>query len=269
MNTTSSHRALILDFILFVLSGLIIWAANIIGQSTFPGNKLFPFFVRSVILIGTLAISYYLNYKFTRRNALIGDILKFRLRFIKQYLSGGILACLLIATIWAIVYLIYPFEIIKNVSSTNRLPNDIISYSLGNTLEELLFRGFLMIASIRLFGKMSGVFFISLLFGLFHLQGTGLTREGMSMVMTTFTMSLLFISVICYTKSIWPAVIVHITGNLLLHTLGFDGANGGMFQIKFATSNINGHFISFIFEIVVITFALLIFLMTKRNINRC
>jgi membrane protease YdiL (CAAX protease family) len=269
LNTTSSFRALILDFSLFLLSGLIIWAVNIIGQSAFPGNNLFPFFVRLIILMGSLALSYYLNYKFIRRNVLTGDFLKFRLRSIKRYLNGSILACLVIATIWAIVYLIYPFEIIKNGSSKTNLPNDIISYSLGNTLEELLFRGFLLIASIKLFGKIGGVFFISLLFALFHLQGTGLTREGISMVMTTFTMSLLFIAVIYYTNSIWTAVMLHITGNLLLHTLGFDGANGGMFQIKFATSNMNGGFISFIFEVVVITFVLLIFFKAKRNINCC
>jgi membrane protease YdiL (CAAX protease family) len=184
-------------------------------------------------------------------------------------LGGILLGCLLIAAIWAIIYVIYPFEIIKNPYSKINVANDVIFYSLGNTFEELLFRGFVLLASVKLFGKMGGVFFVSLLFGLFHLQGTGLTSEGLSMIMTTFTMSLVLISVIYYTKSIWTAATLHITGNLLLHTLGFDGTNNGIFQINFTTSNINRDYITLIYETVVIIFALLLYSMAKKNINCC
>ena len=266
MNTIPPYRALLFDFILFLFFGGLIWIVNIIGQSSFPGNNLFPVLIRSSILLVLLAFTYYVNYKFSRKNLLIFDILKFQPRFIKYYLGGILLGCLLFATIWAIIYLIYPFEIIKNPYSKINLANDVIFYSLGNTLEELLFRGFVLLASVKFFGKIGGVFFVSLLFGLFHLQGTGLTSEGLSMIMTTFTMSLLFISVIYYTKSIWTAATLHITENLLLHTLGFDGTNNGIFEIKFATSNINGHFITLIYETVVIIFALLIYLRVKKQI---
>jgi len=172
-----------------------------------------------------------MNYRFTKKNLLVFDILKFKSGSIKYYLGGIVLGCVLIATIWVIIYLIYPFEIIRNLNSKINLATDVISYSLGNTLEELLFRG-----------------------------------DGLSMVMTTFTMSLLFISVIYYTKSIWTAATLHITGNFLLHTLGFDGTNNAMFQIKFIASNINGHFITLIYETVVIIFALLIFSGGKKQI---
>jgi membrane protease YdiL (CAAX protease family) len=266
LNTTSSYRALLFNFGLFLLFAGTIWVINVIVQSSFPGNGLFPFVSRSILLVCLLALSYYVNNKFSKKNSLNDSILKFNSRFIGQYLSGGILGCLLIAAIWAVMYLIYPFRIINNSLSKISLATDIISYGLGNTLEELLFRGFLLLASVKLFGKTGGIFFVSLLFGLFHLQGIGLTREGLTMVMTTFTMSLLFISVIYYTKSIWTAVTLHITGNLLLHTLGFDGANNGLFQIKFATSNTNGHLTSFIFEIIVITFSLLLFFRAKKQI---
>lgn len=264
MNTTSPNKTLILNLILFLLIGAAIWAVNVIGQNSFPGNNQFPFLMRSVIFAGILILSYYLNNKFCRKNKLSSEILKFKWKWIHRYLSGIILGCLLIATIWIIIYLVYPFEIIRNTHSKINLVSDIAGYSLGNTLEELLFRGFLLLASVKLFGKMGGILFVSLLFGLFHLQGTGLTIEGLSMVMTTFTMSLLFISVIYYTKSIWTAVTLHITGNLLLHTLGFDGAGNGMFQIKFASANVNGSIITLIFEVVVIAFALTIFSFSKK-----
>jgi membrane protease YdiL (CAAX protease family) len=180
-------------------------------------------------------------------------------------MSGIILGFILIGTIWGIIYLIYPFEIVRNAYSQANL-NDIIPNSLGNTLEELLFRGFLLVASVKLIGKIGGILFVSLLFGLFHLQITGLTTAGLSMVMTTFTMSLLFVAVIYYTKSIWAAVTLHITGNLLLHTLGFDGASNGLFQIRFSAQNINGHIITLIYEIVVIAFAIAIFIKRRKKI---
>ena len=266
MNTKSPYRSSIFDFILFLFLGVLIWTINIIGQSSFPGNTLFPFLIRSTILLFSLTLSYYLNYKFCRKNLLIFDTLQFKFGLVKYYLGGIVLGCLLISTIWAIIYLIYPFEIIKNHYSKINLVTDIISYSLNNTLEELLFRGFILIASVKFFGKIGGVLFLSLLFGLFHLQGTGLTIDGLSMVMTTFTMSLLFISVIYYTKSIWTAATLHITGNFLLHSLGFDGTNNGMFQIKFFPSNINGLLLTFIYEIVVTGFALVIFTKGKKQI---
>lgn len=267
MNAKSPYRTLLLDFILFLIICVIIWIINVIGQRTFPGNNLFPLLIRSTILSVTVAISYYLNYKFSRRNLLNFDILIFKSRLIKYYLGGIIIGFFLIATIWVMIYLIHPFEIIKNCSSTNNLAIDTISYTLGNSLEELFFRGFLLLASLKLFGKLGGVIFVSLLFGLFHLQGTGVTINGLSMVMTTFTMSLLFISVIYYTTSIWTAVTLHVTGNFLLHSLGFDGTNNGLFQIKFAASTINGLFLTLLYEIVVIAFALVIFLKVKKPVQ--
>jgi uncharacterized protein len=264
LNTTSPYRALIFDFILFLSFGVLTWTINIVGQGIFPGNNLFPFLIRSAIVLFSLVLAYYVNYKFSKKNLLAFDILKFKSVSIKYYFGGIILGCLLITAIWAIIYLVYPFEIIKNPNSKINLAADVVSYSLGNTVEELLFRGFLLLAAVKCFGKIGGILFVSLLFGLFHLQGTGLTSQGLGMVITTFTMSLLFIAVIYYTKSIWPAVTLHITGNLLLHTLGFDGTTNGMFQIKFATTNVNGHFITFTYEAVVLTFALLIYSGAKK-----
>lgn len=266
MDTKSLYRALIFDFSLFLLIGTFIWITNIIAQITFPGNNLFPFLMRSLVLSICLALSYQLNYRLSKKNLLNFDILEFKPGNIKYYLGGIVLGCLLIATIWAIIYLIYPFEIIKNPYSKINLPNDLISYSLGNTFEELLFRGFILVASVKFFGKVGAVLFVSLLFGLFHLQGTGLTVEGLSMVMTTFTMSLLFISVIYYTGSIWTAATLHITGNLLLHTFGFDGTNHGLFNIRFVASNVDGHITVLIYEMVVIAFALILFGIGKKQI---
>lgn len=139
-----------------------------------------------------MILSYYLNDKFSKKNALNGSILKCKPGSVGQCFGGSILGFLLIAGMWAILYLIYPFDIIRNPVSKIVPVMDIVSYSLGNTLEELLFRGFLLLASVRLFEKTGAVLFVSILFGLFHLPGFGLTKEGLSMAVTTFTMSLLY-----------------------------------------------------------------------------
>ena len=233
---------------------------------SFPGNNLFPFLMRSLILVSCLIAAYFLNHRFSRKNRFTLNTLQFKSGSIKYYLGGIAVGCLLIATIWAIIYLIYPFEIIKNSNSKINPVADIISYSLGNTLEELLFRGFILVASVKLVGKVGGVLFVSLFFGLFHLQGTGLNVEGLNMVLTTFTMSLLFISVIYYTATIWTAATLHITGNLLLHTFGFDGTNNGLFNLRYSASTVDGHIILLIYEIVVIAFALIIFRKGKKQL---
>src|SRR5438093_1037397 len=115
--TKSPYRVLAFDYTLFLFFGALIWIINIIGQSTFPENNMFPFLMLSTIFLITLTLSYYLNNKFSRKNQLNFDMLKFKSSLIKYYLGGIVLGCILIATIWGVIYLIYPFEIVKNSDS--------------------------------------------------------------------------------------------------------------------------------------------------------
>lgn len=267
MSTTPSYSTLRSHFILFIPLGALIWTINLFGQLSYSGYRFQPFLVRSLILAGLLILSYSINNRFSKKNGLNRDILKYKPTTLKHCLSGCILGFLLIAAMWGIMYLVYPFEIISNPGLKVVPGLDIISYSLGNTLEELLFRGFLLLAAVKLLGKTGAVFVVSLLFGLFHLPGLGLTVQGLTMVITTFTMSLLFIAVIDYTASIWTAVTLHITINLLLHTSGFDGAGNGLFHMKFAASGINRLIFTLVYEIVVIAAAALSFMKGKNAIS--
>lgn len=260
-----AYRNLVSTLFLFLLGGGCLWAINIFGESAFPGSGMFPFVARSIILSGVVVFTYFLNDRFCKKNRLDDSILKLIPIPVKQFAGGSMVAFVLITAIWVIIYLIYPFEIIRNVSSKPHLMNDIISYSLGNMLEELLFRGFLLLASVKLMGKFGGIVFVSLLFGLFHLPGLGLTTEGLMMAITTSTMSLLFIAVIYFTKSIWTAVALHVTGNLLLHTFGFDGARDGIFQIRFSNALLNGFVFTLIYEAVVISLALFVFHKSEKH----
>jgi membrane protease YdiL (CAAX protease family) len=265
LNITTSNRRLLVSLVLFLIFGMTVWAIAIWSEILFPGNDLFPAFIRSFLMAGLLAMTFYLNYKLAARNELGVEALIFRPGLVKQYLGGIFLGFLLPVTIWTITYLFFPFEILKNADAGVDWVTVVISYCLGNTLEELLFRGFLLLAALKLFGKTGGVIFVSLLFGLFHLPGLGFTQEGLVMIMTTFSMSLLFIAVIFYTRSIWTAVFLHITGNLLLHTVGFDGGTGGLLLIKFSAPLINGAVITVIYETVVVGFALCLFFKSKQH----
>ncbi len=230
MKSQTPHKSLSLAVLLFLLLlGAGIWSINIIVQSSFPGTNLIPLLVRAVALSGLALLAYYFNITFARKNGLRKQILECKPLPVKPFLIGIILGFLLIAAIWSIIFLIYPFEIVMNTESNTSVVADLIAFATGNTLEELLFRGFLLLASIKLVGKWGAALLVSLLFGLFHLPGIGFTAAGLSMVLTTFTMSLLLIAVIQYTGSIWAAVTLHITGNLLLHTVGFDGMNNALF----------------------------------------
>lgn len=265
MNTTTSNKTLLVDALVFMAISVGIWVLIVIAQSAFPGTNTFPIFARFALLLLAVIGAVFLNKRFFAKNQLSSEILKLQPRLIQDMAVGIVIATLLVVVLWGLIYLIHPYNILIDTESKPRLSSELISYTLGNTLEELIFRGFLLIALVKAWGKFGGIAAVSVLFGLFHLQGTGLTIQGLSMVLTTATMSLLFISVIYYTKSIWTAVSLHITGNFLLHSLGFDGASTGVLHIVFKSPNTNDVFFTIIYEFVVLLFALIVFKHTRKS----
>ena len=63
---------------------------------------------------------------------------------------------------------------------------------------------------------------------------------------------------------IWTSRHLSHNGKPAVHTLGFDETGNGIFQIEFAGSNVNGLFFTFVYEIVVIAFAVVIFITGKK-----
>ena len=207
-----------------------------------------------------------MNFKFIKKNALNEYLIRPYSGKLGIYSLGILLGILLILTIWGIVFIIYPYKITTNTASSANLFIDLIDYTLGNALEEFIFRGFLLLAFISLFAKPRGIFLLSLLFGLFHLPGLGITWEGLAMVLTTSSMSLLLICIICLTQTIWTGIMLHITANLLLHSVGFDGTNHGLLLIRFNASEINEYILTFVYEITVITFAIILIIKNKNSL---
>lgn len=268
-------RTLISDIFFFLFLGGIIWTLAVIGTNSTPGSAAIALLIRATTFIALLVITWLLNCRLIKKNALSCEFLKFHPSLYKKYLTGVLTALLLIITIWVITYPIYPFHIRRNPAAQVKWIESAGFYCLGNTLEELLFRGFLLTGAVKLFGKITGIAFICLLFGLFHLQGTGLNSGAVAMIITTSSMSLLLIAVIFYTKSIWPAVTLHITGNILLHLLGMDGAGNGLLLIDFSQRLVNPYGLTIIYEVVVIGFAAVLFYKSAqkeyaaRNTDAC
>jgi predicted permease len=109
-------------------------------------------------------------------------------------------------------------------------------------MEELMFRGFLLLVISRSAGWQIAILLTSLAFGLFHLQGTGINIVGLRMVASTGTYRLVFALSYVVTRSLWTAISVHATSNILLHAiLGLDGANQSIFVTVFTgNGQING-----------------------------
>jgi uncharacterized protein len=266
MNTITAFRPLRFDLLFFLIFGAIAWSIFFISNGILVGNDLLPVLTRTLIAFSFLTFNYYANRKLISKHQLNANILRWKTTDLRQSFGGIVLACILIITILAISYLVNPFEIIRNPHPKVVPLLDVISYSLSNTIEELLFRAFVLLASVRLFGKTYSIICLSLLFGVFHLPGLGFTIGALSMILTTATMSLLYISVIYFTKSIWPAVTLHITENLLLHTIGLDGGNNGIFQINLFSSDSNVLFVTLIYETVVIAFAACVYYRSNRQL---
>ena len=91
--------------------------------------------------------------------------------------------------------------------------------------EELIFRGYALVAVSCYLGPRKAVWALALPFGLFHLPGMGMGMAAAKMIATTSAMSIVFSYSFLFTGTLWTAVGLHVAINVSLHTLtGLDGA---------------------------------------------
>lgn len=116
----------------------------------------------------------------------------------------------------AALYAVAPFEI-----SAGPLPvSSVVLAAAGNLtgsfVEELLFRGYLLVVLARWLGATKALWLLALPFGLFHFQGLGLPALG-QMVLTAGAMHFIYGYAWIATRSLATAVALHAVGNTLLH----------------------------------------------------
>jgi uncharacterized membrane protein len=162
-------------------------------------------------------------------------------------------ACCSVAYNWAILSS-------KKWNSKSSGLKESYSYFWGNFLEELIFRGFLLIVLSNMIGWRKAVWVMALPFGFFHLPGIGFSIAGLKVIATTATYSLIFSYAFILTGSLWTAIGVHVTSNILLHAIaGLDGANRAMFQPTFNEKfpvNYDAGFLTFLISAAIVSFFL-------------
>jgi membrane protease YdiL (CAAX protease family) len=216
----------------FIAAALVAWGLHAAAQITFPSQNTVPYLIRTgIALILNLALIQ-LSFRLLNMNGLPASILSLALskRSAVQFLTGVFIGILAFALFAGLLYLFVPYHFARGRLSITSLVMECFSYLVGSSLEELTFRGFLLVILTQQFGWRMAILAMALPFGLFHLPGLGLTLPGLKMVATTASYSFVFSLSFVLTRSLWTAIGVHVFSNILLHSLlGLDGMNTAVF----------------------------------------
>jgi membrane protease YdiL (CAAX protease family) len=136
----------------------------------------------------------------------------------KAFVFGTVVACALILVLLAAFYLILPFEFSAGPLPISTVVMSALTYLVGNFGEELLFRGYLLIAITQWIGARRTLWLLAVPFGLFHFPGL----DGLALLktmLTTGAMHFVFAYAHLATRSLWAAVALHAVSNTLLHSV--------------------------------------------------
>jgi uncharacterized protein len=136
----------------------------------------------------------------------------------KAFALGMIIACTLILALLVVFYLVTPFELLKGPLPPSAVPAAALDYLAGNFVEELAFRGYLLIALAQWLGTTRALWLLALPFGMIHFPGLDAVAL-LKMLLTTGAMHFVFAYAYLATRSLWAAVSLHAISNTLLHTV--------------------------------------------------
>jgi membrane protease YdiL (CAAX protease family) len=254
---------------LFIMLGASAWLLNVLGQIFFPSQNTIPFIISTTITALIVIFTIIGSIRLLKQNHLPTTVLglSFSSRSFFNFLIGACIGILSLSLMGLVLYLFIPFHFSAGTLNGLQILKESYSYFWGNFLEELIFRGFLLISLSNLIGWRKAVWVMALAFGLFHLPGTRFGIAGLKMIVTTALYSLIFSYAVILTGSLWTAIGVHVISNILLHTItGLDGANKAMFQPIFndkISINYDVSFLTFLITAIIISFFL--FLLIKAN----
>jgi len=222
--------------IIFIAAAVLSWVLLFLAQMTFPSDNLIPYLVRTTITLAIVLCLAKLSFYLLKRNRLSPDLLGLKLsgRVFSNLLAGAAIGLITIILLMTGLFLIVPFRYVEGPVHGWELFRRCYSYLLGNALEELMFRGFLLIILAQLTDWRKAVWIMALPFGLFHLPGLGFTMAGLKMVLTTGIFALIFGYAYILTGSLLTAIAAHATANILLHAfLGLDGSGNATYVPHF------------------------------------
>ena len=221
---------------IFIATALAAWGVNVVGHTLFPSQNFVPFCVRSAITLGTDVAIIYTSFRLLVQSGLPQGALglAFSKKAILDIVWGGMIGAIAVAMIAGMLFVFVPYHFVSGSLGISAASKEVVSYVVGNLLEELIFRGFLFVIFSQLVGWRISALILAIPFGLFHLQGTGISIDGLKMVATTACYSFVFSFSYVFFRSLWAATSVHVMSNTCLHVItGLDGENKALLAPTF------------------------------------
>jgi membrane protease YdiL (CAAX protease family) len=223
------------SLLLFIAGAVCLRLLTMTGWFFFPGTGVGPQIARIVIPLGFSVALVVFNQRMLARDGFPRDDLGLRPTLARAGgLLGGVAAMtLILVAMAAVLWLMMPFHYERGALSCGGFSLRALEYFVGNTGEELIFRGYLLLLLHRHCGLGWALAISGLLFGLFHLPGlSGVV--ALKMVCTTFIGGSLFACGFLLTGTLWTAIGMHVAGNLVLHhVLGLSGNPASLFTPVF------------------------------------
>lgn len=203
--------------VFLALAGATI-AALQLGHTFFPGDRGLAVTGRVLCAIAAIAALIVGSRRLLERDGLPADRLALGIDewHVRAFLIGAGIACAHILLLLAALFVFAPFEIGAGPLPAMAVAIAGVGYLTGNFVEELLFRGYLLIVLARWLGTTRAIWVLALPFGLFHFPGLEALVLG-KMLLTTGAMHFVYAYAWIATRSLAAAVALHAVGNTLLH----------------------------------------------------
>lgn len=256
--------------LVFIAAAIIAWIIHLAGQMVFPSQNLVPYIARTTITVAVDLALIYVSFRLLKQNGLPKEALGLSVstKTLSDIFRGTVIGAATVAVIAGVLFLYAPYHFVRgSIDGTQALKTGIY-YLSGNSLEELMFRGFLFILISQRASWPVSALVMALPFGLFHLQWTGPSADAWKLVATTACYSFVFSLSYVLFRSMWVSIMVHVVSNIFLHTItGLDGAGNAIFQPVAEGNWTKGYDLSFIVAIwsAVIMSAVLLLLVAVFN----
>lgn len=189
-----------------------------LGHAVFPGGRGMAHVGRALCAMAAIVTLVAGSRWLLRRDGIPVDRLGLgpASRHVRAFAIGSALAVAHILLLVAALYVAAPFDVGPGPLPITSVALAAAGYLTGNFVEELLFRGYLLVVLARWLGTTKALWVLALPFGLFHFPGLDLAALG-KMMLTTGAMHFVYGYAWIATRSLAAAVALHAVGNTLLH----------------------------------------------------
>jgi membrane protease YdiL (CAAX protease family) len=217
-STPARQRPQLTSLCGFLALAAVAIAALQLGHAVFPGARGTAQVGRALCSMAAIVALVTGSCWLLRREGIAVDRLGLSpgSRHGRAFAIGTAIAVVHILLLVAALYVVAPFSVSAGPLPMSSVAVAAAGYLAGNFVEELLFRGYLLVVLSRWLGTTTALWVLALPFGLFHFPGLDLPALG-KMVLTTGAMHFVYGYAWIATRSLAAAVALHAVGNTLLH----------------------------------------------------